>query len=51
MYRAEGKLLSTVYDPRAVEDKWYQYWLEGEYFRPQIDPEQEPFTIVIHRPT
>jgi valyl-tRNA synthetase len=33
-----------------VEDKWYQYWLEGEYFRPQIDPEQEPFTIVIPPP-
>jgi valyl-tRNA synthetase len=42
--------LPTVYDPRAVEDKWYQYWLEGEYFRPQIDPEQEPFTIVIPPP-
>ena len=47
---AEGKNLSTVYNPRVVEDKWYQYWMEGDYFRPTIDPEQEPFTIVIPPP-
>ncbi|NLP17711.1 MAG: valine--tRNA ligase [Firmicutes bacterium] len=46
----QEKSLPTVYDPKVVEDKWYQYWLEGDYFRPQIDPEQEPFTIVIPPP-
>ncbi|NLJ33564.1 MAG: valine--tRNA ligase [Firmicutes bacterium] len=46
----QEKFLSTVYDPKVVEDKWYQYWLEGDYFRPQIDGEKEPFTIVIPPP-
>jgi valyl-tRNA synthetase len=46
----EEKSLPTVYDPKVVEDKWYQYWIEGDYFKPEIDPEQEPFTIVIPPP-
>ncbi|MDI3534092.1 MAG: valyl-tRNA synthetase [Thermosediminibacterales bacterium] len=42
--------ISTVYDPKKVEDKWYDYWLEGGYFTPEIDYSKRPFTIVIPPP-
>ena len=37
------------YDPIQVEDKWYQYWIENEYFKSTPD-EREPYTIVIPPP-
>ncbi|MCL2842704.1 MAG: valine--tRNA ligase [Oscillospiraceae bacterium] len=42
--------LPKVYDPRAVEQKIYDFWMEGGYFKGVIDPEKEPFTIVIPPP-
>lgn len=45
-----AKEIPTVYDPQAVEEKWYKVWLEKGYFTPQINPEKEPFTIVIPPP-
>lgn len=44
------KELEKVYDPRAVEEKIYKMWVDGGYFRGVIDPEKEPFTIVIPPP-
>ena len=41
--------LATKYDPRAVEDKWYAYWLEHRLFHSEPDA-REPFTIVIPPP-
>ena len=38
------------YDPHAVEDKWYQYWEEHKYFRATVDPNREPFCIVMPPP-
>lgn len=42
--------LATVYDPKAVEEKWYQFWVEQNYFHAEPNPEKEPFTIVIPPP-
>lgn len=42
--------IPTVYDPHEVEEKWYQYWLDNGYFTPEIEPEKEPYTIVIPPP-
>lgn len=42
--------LPSTYDPRAVEDKWYSYWEENGFFNPQVNPEQEPFCIVMPPP-
>ncbi|SDW25591.1 valyl-tRNA synthetase [Marininema mesophilum] len=42
--------LPTSYDPKQSEEKWYPYWLEGEFFRAGKDPGKEPFTIVIPPP-
>ncbi len=44
------KELPKVYDPKAVEGKIYDMWLEHNYFRGEADPEKEPFTIVIPPP-
>jgi valyl-tRNA synthetase len=44
------KELPKTYDPKAVESKIYDMWLKGGYFKGRIDPEKEPFTIVIPPP-
>jgi len=41
--------LPKTYDPKQVEDKWYQYWLDKDFFHSEPD-EREPFTIVIPPP-
>jgi len=42
--------LSTKYNPAEVEDKWYQYWMEGGFFHAKPNPDKEPFSIVIPPP-
>ena len=44
------KELPKVYDPKAVEKRIYQMWLDGGYFHAQRDPDKKPFTIVIPPP-
>lgn len=41
--------LATKYDPRAVEDKWYAYWVQHRLFHSEPDA-REPYTIVIPPP-
>lgn len=41
--------LEKTYNPSAVEEKWYQYWLKHNFFHSEPD-EREPFTIVIPPP-
>ena len=41
--------LATKYDPRAVEDKWYAYWMQHRFFHSEPDA-REPYTIVIPPP-
>ena len=44
------KELPKVYDPKQVEGKIYDMWLDGGYFHAERDPEKKPFTIVIPPP-
>ncbi|MGB3592243.1 MAG: valine--tRNA ligase [Nonlabens sp.] len=41
--------LSTAYNAATVEDKWYQYWLDNNFFTSTPD-ERESYTIVIPPP-
>jgi valyl-tRNA synthetase len=41
--------LATKYDPQNVEDKWYDYWMNNNYFY-STPNEKEPYTIVIPPP-
>lgn len=42
--------MPTTYDPKAVESKWYQYWLEGRYFEAGNRSDADTYTIVIPPP-
>ncbi len=42
--------LAKVYDPGSVEDRTYAFWQEGNFFHAEVDPEKEPYTIVIPPP-
>ncbi len=42
--------LAKTYDPRGLEDRLYQKWLDRKYFRAEVDYDRKPFTIVIPPP-
>ncbi len=42
--------MPTTYDPKAAEQKWYDYWMKGGYFQAGRLPDAEPYTIVIPPP-
>ena len=44
------KELPKVYDPKSVEKKIYQMWVDGRYFEGRIDPDKKPFSIVMPPP-
>jgi len=41
--------IPAKYDPAIVEEKWYAYWMENQFFHSEPD-EREPYTIVIPPP-
>ncbi|MDH3322998.1 MAG: class I tRNA ligase family protein, partial [Flavobacteriaceae bacterium] len=41
--------IPTKYNAATVEEKWYNYWMENNYFHSTPD-EREPYTIVIPPP-
>jgi len=42
--------LPKQYDHRATQAKWYEFWLEHNYFHSEPDASRQPFTIVIPPP-
>ena len=45
-----SKELAKAYEPREVEDRIYDFWLQGGYFHAEVDPEKKPYTMVIPPP-
>ncbi|MCX6213567.1 valine--tRNA ligase [Spirosoma sp.] len=43
-------MISKTYAPQEIEEKWYQYWLDNQFFKSTPDPEKEPYTVVIPPP-
>ena len=41
--------LASKYNPKDIEQKWYQYWLDNKLFASKPDA-REPYTIVIPPP-
>lgn len=41
--------IPSKYEPTALENKWYSYWLENKLFR-SVPDHREPYTIVIPPP-
>ena len=44
------EMLSKVYEPQEVEQKWYQYWVEKKFFRADENGSSNTFCIVIPPP-
>ena len=42
--------MPKAYDAHDVEAKWYGYWEENKYFRATVNPDREPFCIVMPPP-
>jgi len=42
--------MPTTYDPKAAEQKWYKYWIDGEFFKAGQRKDAKPYTIVIPPP-
>jgi len=42
--------IPKAYEPKQVEGKWYQFWLERGCFAPRIDPQKKPFVIIMPPP-
>src|SRR5512143_161839 len=43
-------MTEKIYQPNAVERKWYSFWLEKGYFRADSSSDKPPFCIVIPPP-
>ena len=43
-------LLENKYNSLLVENKWYEHWLEKNYFHADPNSKKEPYTIVIPPP-
>ncbi len=46
----QNKEIPKVYDPKSVEERWYQYWVENGYFNAEVNPDKTPYVIVIPPP-
>ena len=44
------KELAKVYNPKEMEDRIYQNWLDKGYFHAKVHPDKKPFTIVMPPP-
>src|ERR1700676_2220644 len=42
--------LSKTYDPRTVEPKWYQRWIDNRDFAADASSKKKPFSIVMPPP-
>ena len=42
--------MSTKYDPKAIETKWYQQWEQNGYFQPSMDKDAPNFSIQLPPP-
>jgi valyl-tRNA synthetase len=47
---SQMKELAKTYDPKGMEDRIYEKWLEKKYFHAEVDRSRKPFTIVIPPP-
>lgn len=44
------KELAKTYNPKDIEDRLYEKWINKKYFQAKVDKDKKPFTIVIPPP-
>lgn len=42
--------MPTKYDPKAIEDGRYKWWIDGKFFEATPNEGKEPYSIVIPPP-
>ena len=42
--------LEKSYNPSSFEDRIYDFWMKGNYFHAEADPDKKPYTIVMPPP-
>ncbi|MFX3634915.1 MAG: valine--tRNA ligase [Candidatus Pristimantibacillus sp.] len=42
--------MPTTYDPKTAEQKWYDFWMQGQFFEAGKRPDAPTYTIVIPPP-
>ncbi len=42
--------MDKTYDQTTVEEKWYKFWEDSGFFKPEINPNGKPFTIILPPP-
>lgn len=45
-----NKELAKTYDPKGLEDRLYEKWMNKKYFHAEVDRSKKPFTIVMPPP-
>ena len=47
----QREILAKSYEPKEVENKWYQYWEDNNLFRAESKSERKPFSSYRNRVT
>lgn len=42
--------MDKIYNQNEVEGKWYKFWEENGFFKPEINPSGKPYSIVLPPP-
>ena len=42
--------LAKAYEPKEVEHRIYDFWMQGGFFHAEPDPNKKPYTIVMPPP-
>ena len=50
MSQADTQSIPKHYDPSSIENRWYNYWEENGLFRAEINPDKQPFVIMMPPP-
>lgn len=45
-----SKELAKTYDPKGIEGRLYEKWLDKKYFHAQVNRDKKPFTVVMPPP-
>lgn len=43
-------IMDKAYDHKKIEEALYREWEEGGYFKPEVNPKGEPYTIILPPP-
>ena len=42
--------ISKLYNPNGIEDKWYSFWTDQEFFKSSFDPSKKAYSMIMPPP-